>query len=164
MPSFDRKSIALGSTLCQLPADPVPPGLVRFIPTSTSEILIGQPVDSNLDVGAAILAGKEVQVETYNGTSVLSPGTPTGKTVVIRRLLSPLAESEVGTIRCIGLNVSRKISPETPGHLIMKVVCTTCPGSQDGSPRTPHRFHEALNCTCRPISCTDHHPEVYIEG
>lgn len=88
---------------------------MRFIPTSTSEILIGQPADRDLDVGAAILAGKQVEVETYSGTSVLSPGLPTGKTEVIGRLLSPLAESEVGTIRCIGLNVSRKFSPETPG-------------------------------------------------
>jgi 2-keto-4-pentenoate hydratase/2-oxohepta-3-ene-1,7-dioic acid hydratase in catechol pathway len=42
----------------------------------------------------------------YSGSSVLSPGIPNGKIATIGKLLSPLAESEVGTIRCIGLNVS----------------------------------------------------------
>jgi hypothetical protein len=81
-------------------------GLVRFIAKSTGNIAIGKPASQTIDVGAAILAGKAVSVETYSGASVLSPGSPTGKTEEIGRLLSPLAESEVGTIRCIGLNVS----------------------------------------------------------
>jgi len=82
-------------------------GLVRFIPTSTNEITIGQPADHELDVGAAVRAGEEVDVVAYTGSSVLAPGIPNGKVEVIGKLLSPLAESEVGTIRCIGLNVSR---------------------------------------------------------
>jgi hypothetical protein len=81
-------------------------GLARFIPKSSDDILIGEPVDESIDVGAATLAGKDVEVEIYSGSSVLNPGSPTGKTETIGRLLSPLAESEVGTIRCIGLNVS----------------------------------------------------------
>ncbi|ATZ56504.1 hypothetical protein BCIN_13g03420 [Botrytis cinerea B05.10] len=78
--------------------------LVRFVPKSSEEILIGQPVDSELDVGAAIIAGKDVKVDVYSGSSVLEPGTSTGTIKEIGKLLSPLAESEVGTIRCIGLN------------------------------------------------------------
>jgi hypothetical protein len=78
---------------------------VRFIAKSTNSIVIGKPTSQSLDVGAAILAGKPVLVETYSGSSVLSPGSPTGKTEEIGRLLSPLTENEVGTIRCIGLNV-----------------------------------------------------------
>jgi len=70
---------------------------------------VGQPVDKDLDVGAAIIAGKDVEVEVFSRSSVLDPGSPTGKIEVIGRLLSPLAESEVGTIRCIGLNVSRSV-------------------------------------------------------
>lgn len=81
-------------------------GLARFISRSSKSILIGQPTNRTLDVGAATLAGKDVEVEVYSGTSVLNPGSPTGKTELVGRLLSPLAESEVGTIRCIGLNVS----------------------------------------------------------
>lgn len=78
--------------------------LARFVSKSSKNILIGQPVNKTLDVGAATLAGKDIEVEVYSGSSVLSPGNPTGKTELVGRLLSPLAESEVGTIRCIGLN------------------------------------------------------------
>ncbi|CZS96875.1 related to bifunctional 4-hydroxyphenylacetate degradation enzyme [Rhynchosporium graminicola] len=78
--------------------------LVRFVPKSGSVVLIGEPTDKTLDIGAATLAGKDVEVSVFSGSSVLSPGSSTGKTEVIGRVLSPLAESEVGTIRCIGLN------------------------------------------------------------
>ncbi|PQE25450.1 hypothetical protein CJF30_00000155 [Rutstroemia sp. NJR-2017a BBW] len=78
--------------------------LVRFIPKSSNEVLIGQPTDPEIDVGAAVIEGKDVGVDVYSGTSVLDPGSSTGTTKEIGRLLSPLAESEVGTIRCIGLN------------------------------------------------------------
>ena len=37
---------------------------------------------------------------------MLDAGSPTGEKAVIGRVLSPLKRSEVGTIRCIGLNVS----------------------------------------------------------
>ncbi|KAH6679398.1 hypothetical protein B0J14DRAFT_473007, partial [Halenospora varia] len=78
--------------------------LVRFTSKASNDILIGEPTDKELDVGAAIRAGKDVSVNVYSGTSVLSPGSSTDKTETIEKLLSPLAESEVGTIRCIGLN------------------------------------------------------------
>ncbi|RAL67129.1 hypothetical protein DID88_007907 [Monilinia fructigena] len=66
-----------------------------------------QPVDSELDVGAATIAGKEVKVDVYSGSSVLEPGTSTGTIKEVGKLLSPIAESEVGTIRCIGLNYAQ---------------------------------------------------------
>ncbi|RDW75318.1 hypothetical protein BP6252_06460 [Coleophoma cylindrospora] len=78
--------------------------LVRFIPKSSTDILIGQPTDDSVDVGAAIIDSKDVPVTVFSGSSVLSPGEATSKTESIGRLLSPLSESEVGTIRCIGLN------------------------------------------------------------
>jgi ethanolamine utilization microcompartment shell protein EutL len=71
-----------------------------------SKILIGEPVDGSVDVGAAVRKGEDVQVKVYSGTSVLDAGSPTGETATIGRVLSPLAQKEVGTIRCIGLNVS----------------------------------------------------------
>lgn len=84
------------------------PGLVRFVPRSdSSKILIGQPKDDSLDVGLALLRCQEVAVDVFSGTSVLSPGKETGQSAIIDRVLSPLAMSEVGTIRCIGLNVSQ---------------------------------------------------------
>jgi hypothetical protein len=79
---------------------------VRFVPKSNpSKILIGEPVDPKLDVGLALYQGKEVNVRPFSGTSVLSPGHVTDATETISRILSPLAQSEVGTIRCVGLNV-----------------------------------------------------------
>jgi len=83
------------------------PGLVRFIPRSDPKaILIGEPVDKKVDVGLATRNGDDVEVKVFSGTTVLNAGTPIEKTETIGRLLSPLATSEVGTIRCIGLNVS----------------------------------------------------------
>lgn len=80
--------------------------LVRFIPKSSSTPLIGEPVNADLDVGLAAYESKPIEVEVFSGTSVLKPGEKTGKKEIVERLLSPLAQSEVGTIRCIGLNVS----------------------------------------------------------
>ncbi len=80
-------------------------GLVRFIPESDRlSTLIGEPVDKNVDVGQAVRAGKPVDVNVFSGTSILNPGSQTGKTERVYSVLSPLAASEVGAIRCIGLN------------------------------------------------------------
>jgi len=82
-------------------------GIVRFVPKGDeSKVLLGEPVDAAVDVGAAVRKGEEVQVRVYSGGSVLDAGSPTGETAVVGRVLSPLARKEVGTIRCIGLNVS----------------------------------------------------------
>lgn len=78
--------------------------LIRFVPKSGSSPLIGEPVDAKLDVGVASYEGKDIEVNVFSGKSILSPGEKTGKTETVEKLLSPLAQSEVGTIRCIGLN------------------------------------------------------------
>ncbi|KAK8011268.1 hypothetical protein PG990_010233 [Apiospora arundinis] len=79
--------------------------LVRFAPKGKEgEVLIGQPVDSNVDVGKAVRHGEEVQVKVFSGDSALNPGSLTDRVETIARILSPLAPSEVGSIRCIGLN------------------------------------------------------------
>lgn len=67
-------------------------------------MLIGQPVDSDVDVGVAVRKGQYVEVKVFSGSSVLSPGSPTDKVEAIDRVLSPVSQQEVGTIRCIGLN------------------------------------------------------------
>lgn len=85
---------------------------MRFVPKSNpSKILIGEPVDPKLDVGLALYQGQEVSVRPFSGSSVLSPGKVTEATETIERILSPLAQAEVGTIRCIGLNVSHNVYP-----------------------------------------------------
>lgn len=73
--------------------------------SDTAKILIGQPVSQHIDVGLALYQGTNVQAEVFSGSSVLAPGEATGNIEAISRVLSPLASSEVGTIRCIGLNV-----------------------------------------------------------
>ncbi|KAK5938379.1 hypothetical protein PMZ80_009349 [Knufia obscura] len=79
--------------------------LVRFVPKSdSSKVLIGQPTDDDLDVGLALRDGKEVTVDVFSGSSVLSPGQSNGQNAVIDRVLSPLTQVEAGTIRCVGLN------------------------------------------------------------
>ncbi|KAJ5651029.1 uncharacterized protein N7484_004752 [Penicillium longicatenatum] len=79
--------------------------LVRFVPKSNpAKVLIGEPVDPQLDVGLAVYQGKDVSVRPFSGSSMLNPGSITGSTESIARILSPLAKTEVGTIRCIGLN------------------------------------------------------------
>lgn len=86
-------------------------GLVRFVPrSSATTILIGQPVDARIDIGLAVRRGEEVRVEIFSGSSVLAAGSATGKFDVVDRILSPLSASEVGTIRCIGLNVCKATS------------------------------------------------------
>jgi hypothetical protein len=61
--------------------------------------------------------GDEVQVKVFSGTSALDPGNLTDKVETVSRLLSPLAASEVGTIRCIGLNVSNRNLPDAVAEL-----------------------------------------------
>ncbi|RSM17272.1 hypothetical protein CDV31_003987 [Fusarium ambrosium] len=79
--------------------------LVRFVPKSSpSRVLIGQPLQKDLDIGTATRKGEDVSVDVFSGTSILSPGEATGVIETIDRILSPLAQNEVGTIRCIGLN------------------------------------------------------------
>jgi len=81
--------------------------LIRFNPKSApSTVLIGEPVDRELDVGLASYNSEEIKVNVYSGNTVLDAGQQTGKEEVVERILSPLARNEVGTIRCIGLNVS----------------------------------------------------------
>lgn len=90
---------------------------MRFIPRSNrSSILIGEPVDPKLDVGLALYQGRDVSVYPFSGFSVLNPGQKTDATEIIERVLSPLAQSEVGAIRCIGLNVSPAIQIQYGGQ------------------------------------------------
>lgn len=95
---------------------------MRFTPKSNpTKTLIGEPTDPQIDVGLALYQGKDVSVRPFSGHSVLNPGQKSETTENIGRLLSPLAQSEVGSIRCIGLNVScvrqRKTSPcSREGH------------------------------------------------
>jgi hypothetical protein len=80
--------------------------LIRFVPKSDgSKIFIGEPRDESTDVGLALRKGQQVEAFVWTGSSTLSPGSKTEHFEAVERVLSPLASHEVGTIRCIGLNV-----------------------------------------------------------
>ncbi|KAF4333207.1 fumarylacetoacetate hydrolase [Fusarium beomiforme] len=79
--------------------------LIRFIAKNEPDkIFIGEPVSSSEDVGLAVRNGNDVFAYLFTGSSMLAPGEKKEQKVQIDRLLSPLAQEEVGTIRCIGLN------------------------------------------------------------
>ena len=84
--------------------DPSWTRLVRFIPENGSRILLGEPVDPNLDIGAATYSGKSFEVDVYSGPSILEAGKKTGERLPVKKILSPLSISEVGAIRGIALN------------------------------------------------------------
>jgi hypothetical protein len=90
--------------------------LIRFFPKASKSPgpLVGEPTDPGQDVGLASYESKSIEVEVFSGGSILNPGNRTGEKVFVDRLLSPLAENEVGTIRCIGLNVGLPIF--APAH------------------------------------------------
>lgn len=94
--------------------------LVRFQPASAApnaSPLIGEPIDPTLDVGLATYNGDKVEVEVFTGSSILAPGERTGRREVVGTLLCPLQEEEVGSIRCIGLNVRTVPVRLTRAHL-----------------------------------------------
>ncbi|KAK8100127.1 hypothetical protein PG999_010501 [Apiospora kogelbergensis] len=79
--------------------------LIRFVPKSdASKICIGEPESGSIDVGRALRQHEEVAAILWSGTSVLAPGVKTEQRELVDRVLSPVASTQVGTIRCIGLN------------------------------------------------------------
>jgi len=80
--------------------------LIRFVPESdSSTVLLGEPVDSEQDVGLASRKGQEIKARVFSGKSALAPGDLTDKVEKVSKILSPLSQQEAGTIRCIGINV-----------------------------------------------------------
>ncbi|KAK3944808.1 hypothetical protein QBC46DRAFT_373270 [Diplogelasinospora grovesii] len=112
--------------------------LVRFVPKGgddddDSKVLLGEPVDPSVDVGLAVRKGEDVAVKVYSGSSALNPGEATEQTATIGRLLAPLTQQEVGTIRCIGLNYKKhaeeaKMSiPAIPTLFLKPATCLADP-------------------------------------
>lgn len=74
--------------------------LIRYTPAHSTTPRLGEPVDPQLDVGKAIRSGEQVQVHVYSGSSVLDAGSKTDEVETVGKLLSPVTQREVGTIRC----------------------------------------------------------------
>ena len=61
--------------------------------------------------------GEDVKVRVFSGASVLDPGSQTDRVETIDKILSPLSAGEVGSIRCIGLNVRSELRTQANAML-----------------------------------------------
>ncbi|KAJ7620067.1 fumarylacetoacetate hydrolase [Roridomyces roridus] len=78
--------------------------LIRFVAAETSEVHIGEPIDSTLDVGLASSRGELIKAYEIVGSAVDPAAQVTDKILTVKHLLSPLSREEVGYVRCLGLN------------------------------------------------------------
>ncbi|KAF2850336.1 fumarylacetoacetate hydrolase [Plenodomus tracheiphilus IPT5] len=117
--------------------------LVRFVAREDGIEHVGEPLDGDVDVGAAIASGLEVRVRAFTGSSVLSPDIhPTSTILTISRLLPPLSAAEIGTIRCIGLNYrkhAKEMNLELPNHPTLFFKPSTCLGAPNAPLIIPHQ-------------------------
>ncbi|KAH7305256.1 hypothetical protein B0I35DRAFT_444234 [Stachybotrys elegans] len=127
--------------------DPVWTRLVRFV-APDGRILCGQPSDPEVDVGLAVAAQQPVSVRVLDGASALDNSSFTGEVTTIQKLLSPLAASEVGTIRAIGLNYTDhaaelKMTIPTIPEVFMKP--STCLQDPTASVKIPKSAGDAVD-------------------
>ncbi|OAK97654.1 fumarylacetoacetate hydrolase [Phaeosphaeriaceae sp. SRC1lsM3a] len=117
--------------------------LVRFIATEDGNEHIGEPMDAQLDVGAALASGSRVEVRKFQGSSTLDlNAAPTSTVLTISQLLPPLSKNEVGTIRCVGLNYrkhAKEMNLELPEHPTLFFKPSTCLGAPNAPLLIPHQ-------------------------
>jgi hypothetical protein len=100
-------------------------------------------VDPEQDVGLAVRKGERVEVRLFHGKSALDPGQLSDQVETVGRLLSPLSQEEVGTIRCIGLNVSELFRRGVKTWVLMD---TSIDNMQ---PKSKCPFQLNQHCSCR---------------
>ncbi|KAJ6196190.1 fumarylacetoacetate hydrolase [Bipolaris maydis] len=117
--------------------------LIRFVAEEDNFEHLGEPLDANIDVGAALAFGEKVQARVFTETSVLSlQNKPTSTVLTVLRLLPPLSKSEVGTIRCIGLNYrkhAKEMNLDLPNHPTLFFKPSTCLGAPNAPLLIPHQ-------------------------
>ncbi|EUC38399.1 hypothetical protein COCCADRAFT_938 [Bipolaris zeicola 26-R-13] len=117
--------------------------LIRFIAEEDNVEHLGEPLDANIDVGAALASGEKVQARLFTRTSVLSlQNKPTSTVLTVSRLLPPLSKSEVGTIRCIGLNYrkhAKEMNLDLPNHPTLFFKPATCLGAPNAPLLIPYQ-------------------------
>jgi 2-keto-4-pentenoate hydratase/2-oxohepta-3-ene-1,7-dioic acid hydratase in catechol pathway len=100
-------------------------------------------ITDNREVGAALALGSKVEVRTFTGSSVLtSQIEPTTTILTISRLLPPLSKSEVGTIRCVGLNYrkhAKEMDLALPDHPTLFFKPSTCLGAPNAPLLIPYQ-------------------------
>ncbi|KAJ9133848.1 Fumarylacetoacetate hydrolase [Pleurostoma richardsiae] len=117
--------------------------LVRFIAKEDGMEYVGEPVDPSLDVGAALASSRDVEVIVFSGSSALDLlAKPTTRVVTICRLLPPLSQAEVGTIRCVGLNYRKhamEMNLPLPEHPTLFFKPSTCLNASNAPLVIPHQ-------------------------
>jgi hypothetical protein len=102
------------------------------------QLQIVQPTDQFI-VGQAIAQNVEVAVKIVTGASALDyDASFTGEVKAIDKLLSPVSQTEAGTVRCVGLNYKEHAAemklalPNTPtlvNLLLLSTFANSCAGS-----------------------------------
>ncbi|POS79203.1 fumarylacetoacetate hydrolase [Diaporthe helianthi] len=117
--------------------------LVRFIAEDDSREYLGEPVDPDVDVGAAVAASIPVPVRVFTGNSTLDTSAePTSKILHIHKVLPPLTCKEVGTIRCIGLNYrkhAKEMNLDLPQHPTLFFKPASCLNASNAPLVIPHQ-------------------------
>jgi len=78
--------------------------LIRFVAVETSQVHIGQPVDSALDVGLAVHQKRSIKAFEIAGHTLDPSAQVTKNVLTVKMLLAPLATDQVKLVRCLGLN------------------------------------------------------------
>ncbi|ORY59118.1 fumarylacetoacetate hydrolase [Pseudomassariella vexata] len=117
--------------------------LVRFIAREDGKEHFGEPQDADLDIGDALAQSIPVSVRELSATSALDlDAQPTSRTLTIQSLLPPLSKSEVGTIRCVGLNYrnhAKEMNLALPDHPTLFFKPSTCLNAPNGPLVIPHQ-------------------------
>ena len=94
-------------------------------------------------VGAALASGLIVEVRKFQGPSTLDATAAATSTILtISQLLPPLSKSEVGTIRCVGLNYrkhAKEMNLDLPDHPTLFFKPSTCLGTPNAPLLIPHQ-------------------------
>jgi 2-keto-4-pentenoate hydratase/2-oxohepta-3-ene-1,7-dioic acid hydratase in catechol pathway len=104
-------------------------------------------LDTKVDIGAALASNQSLQIRRFSTTSILDTAArPTNTILTISKLLPPLSKSEVGTIRCIGLNYRKhaaEMNLELPSHPTLFFKPSTCLGAPNAPLVIPFQATDA---------------------
>ncbi|RCK66978.1 Fumarylacetoacetate hydrolase domain-containing protein 2 [Candida viswanathii] len=84
--------------------------LIRFV-AQDGKIYRGEPIltGSDYDVGRKFLDGEQIQARVIQGDNIFEDAVVTDQVLDVKKLLGPLAQSDVPIVKCIGLNYSKHI-------------------------------------------------------
>ncbi|KAI0316115.1 fumarylacetoacetate hydrolase [Amylostereum chailletii] len=78
--------------------------LIRFVALETSQVHIGEPVDTALDIGLAIKQKYPVKAYEIIGSPLDPAAQVSANVLTVKQLLPPLPREQINVVRCLGLN------------------------------------------------------------